>query len=78
MLVLQRKKNEALLIGSEIEIMITEIKGDSVKLGIKAPKSVSIYRKEVYELIQKQNLAASEINKDDLDRIAELLKKKAH
>lgn len=58
MLALSRKKNEALILNNDIEITVLEIKGDQVKLGISAPKSVSIYRKEVYIQIQEANKAA--------------------
>lgn len=59
MLVLARKKNESILIGDQIEISVIEVKGDQVKLGIKAPKNVAVYRHEVYEAIQRENLEAS-------------------
>ena len=52
MLALSRKKDEAIIINDDIEITIIEIKGDQVKLGISAPKSVPIYRKEVYAQIK--------------------------
>lgn len=58
MLALSRKKNEAIVINSDIEITILDIKGDQVKLGITAPKSVPIYRREVYLQIQEANKAA--------------------
>ena len=48
MLALSRKKDEAIVINNNIEITVLEVKGDHVKLGISAPKSVPIYRKEVY------------------------------
>ena len=51
MLALSRKKDEAIIINDDIEITVIEIKGDQVKLGITAPKSVPIYRKEVYVLL---------------------------
>lgn len=60
MLALSRKKSEALIINNNIEITILDIKGDQVKIGISAPKDVSIYRKEVYLQIQEANKAASE------------------
>ena len=56
MLALSRKKDEAIIINDDIEITVIEIKGDQVKLGISAPKSVPIYRKEVY--VQKIDVAA--------------------
>lgn len=61
MLVLSRKKDEAILINHDIEIVVVEIRGDKVRLGIQAPKDVSVHRREVYEAIQRSmgNLASS-------------------
>ena len=59
MLALSRKKDEAIVINNNVEITIIEIKGDQVKLGISAPKSVPIYRKEVYLQIQEANKASA-------------------
>lgn len=59
MLALSRKKDEAIIINNNIEITVIEVKGDQVKLGISAPKSVPIYRKEVYEQIQEANKEAA-------------------
>ena len=58
MLVLARKVNESIMIGNDIEITVLEIKGDQIKLGVKAPKSVPIYRKELYVQIQEENKQA--------------------
>ncbi len=58
MLILSRKKDESIVINDNIEISIVDIKGDHIKIGIKAPKDVKIYRQEVYEAIQKENEAA--------------------
>ena len=58
MLALARKSNESIMPGNDIEITVLEIKGDQVKLGIKAPKSVPIYRKEIYLQIQEENRQA--------------------
>ena len=60
MLALARKINQSIMIGSDIEITLLEIKGDQVKIGINAPKSVPIYRKEIYMQIQDENKKASE------------------
>ena len=60
MLALARKINQSIMIGSDIEITLLEIKGDQVKIGINAPKSVPIYRKEIYVQIQDENKKASE------------------
>ncbi|MEK4443196.1 MULTISPECIES: carbon storage regulator CsrA [Niallia] len=59
MLVLTRKKGEVIKIGDDIEITIVAAKGEQVKIGIKAPKNVEIYRKEVYEEISAENQQAS-------------------
>ena len=59
MLVLSRKINQSIMIGDGIEIRIVDIKGDQVKIGINAPKQVAVYRKEVYDEIIAQNIAAS-------------------
>lgn len=60
MLALSRKKDEAIVINNNIEITVLEVKGDHVKLGISAPKSVPIYRKEVYLQIQESNSEAAD------------------
>ena len=60
MLALSRKTNESIMLGNDIEITILEIKGDQVKIGISAPKSVPIYRKEIYLQIKESNKEAME------------------
>jgi len=60
MLALSRKINESIYVGNDVEITILEIKGDQVKLGINAPKSIPIYRKEIYIQIQEANKEAAE------------------
>lgn len=59
MLVLSRKLNESIMIGDEIEVTVVEIQGDQVRLGVQAPRSVRVYRREVYQAIQEQNRAAA-------------------
>jgi carbon storage regulator len=59
MLALSRKVGESIVINNDIEITILEMKGDQVKLGIAAPKSVPIYRKEIYLQIQESNKEAA-------------------
>ena len=73
-LALSRKKDEAVIINDDIEITIIEIKGDQVKIGISAPKSVPIYRKEVYMQIQNANKEAAQ--SVDIKNIKELFAKK--
>ncbi len=60
MLALSRKQNEAIVVGNDIEITVLEIKGDQVKIGINAPKSVPVYRKELYVQIKDANKEAIE------------------
>ncbi|EEC56705.1 carbon storage regulator CsrA [[Bacteroides] pectinophilus] len=72
MLALSRKKDEAIVINDDIEIKVIEIKGDQVKIGISAPKSVPIYRKEVYVQIQEANKAAA--NSVDADTLKNIFK----
>ena len=54
MLVLSRKRNETIIIGDDIRIVVVEIRGDKVRLGIEAPPEVTVHRKEIYELIKKR------------------------
>lgn len=60
MLALSRKQGEAIVVGNDIEVTILEIKGDQVKIGINAPKSVPVYRKELYIQIKNANQEAIE------------------
>ncbi|MEX0865757.1 MAG: carbon storage regulator CsrA [Pirellulales bacterium] len=57
MLVLSRKKNESIVINNDISIVVVEIRGDKVRLGVEAPKEVPVHRREVYEAIQRSESA---------------------
>jgi carbon storage regulator len=59
MLILSRKVNEKIMIGEDISLTIIEIRGDQVKIGVEAPKSVKVFRQEIYEAIQNENKAAA-------------------
>jgi carbon storage regulator len=59
MLVLSRMRDESIKIGDDIEVMIVDIRDDKVRLGITAPKSTPIHRKEIYELIRQKEQEAS-------------------
>lgn len=59
MLALSRKANESIIIGNDIEVTILEVKGEQVKIGIKAPKSIPVYREEVYQQIKESNKEAA-------------------
>ncbi len=69
MLVLSRKKDQAIMIGDNIELTIIEIQGDQVRLGINAPKNVSIYRKELFLEIKEENKKAASAGLVKLDDI---------
>lgn len=60
MLALTRNRNESIMLGNDIEITVLEVKGEQVKIGINAPKSIPIYRKEIYLQIQESNKEAIE------------------
>tara|TARA_Y100001937_G_scaffold122491_1_gene183339 strand:+ start:29826 stop:30095 length:270 start_codon:yes stop_codon:yes gene_type:complete len=76
LLVLARKINESIMIGDDIEIVVVDIKGDQVKLGIRAPKNVAIHRTEIYTEIQEQNKeAAQSVTPDKLRDLQKLLGK---
>ncbi len=64
MLVLSRKKNESIVINDDITIVVVEIRGDKVRLGVDAPKEVPVHRREVYEAIQRE-LRDSEVLPED-------------
>lgn len=75
MLVLSRKKKEAVLIGEEIKITVIGIEGDKVKLGIEAPENLTIYREEIYEAIKAENKKAAAVNPDVLQELLNLPQK---
>ena len=58
MLVLTRKSNQSIMIGDEIEVSVLAIMGEKVRIGIEAPRSIPVFRKEVYLEIQQENMAA--------------------
>jgi carbon storage regulator len=66
MLVLSRQKDETIIIGDDIEITVVDIRGDKVRLGVSAPKSISVHRKEVYDAIRRENREAAQVKPEDL------------
>lgn len=75
MLVLTRKLGESIAIDDHIKIIVVQIKGKQVRLGIKAPKETKIHREEVYKTIQEQNTAASKADLSDISKLNDELKK---
>ncbi|MCR4717802.1 MAG: carbon storage regulator CsrA [Lachnospiraceae bacterium] len=71
MLALSRKSGESIIVGNNVEITILEVKGDQVKVGINAPKSVPVYRKELYLQIQEANKEAASQNAspEDIEKL---------
>jgi len=62
MLVLSRQKDESIIIGDDVEITVVDVRGDKVRLGISAPRNVSVHRKEIYDAIQREKEALKEDN----------------
>ena len=76
MLVLTRKLGEKIQIGDDISIVIMELKGKQVKLGIEAPANIKVHREEIYQKIQDENIRASNIEITDLSELEKLIDKK--
>jgi carbon storage regulator len=73
MLVLTRKVGEGIAIGDDVKIIVMQIKGKQVRLGIKAAPSTAVHREEIYQKIQDENLAASRPDKAALDAAGDVL-----
>jgi carbon storage regulator len=67
MLVLSRKKNESIVINNDITIVVVEIRGDKVRLGVEAPKEVPVHRREVYDAIKRNAAVQSGATPSDAD-----------
>ncbi len=75
MLVLARKKNQSIVINDNIEIFVVDVSHDQVKIGIKAPREVTVHRKEVYDNI-KNEMTQAPVGPEDLKRLDALKKLK--
>ena len=71
MLVLSRQRDESIIIGDNIVVTVVDVRGDKVRLGIEAPREVSVHRREVYEAIQRENREAAKIQPDQARRISD-------
>jgi carbon storage regulator len=72
MLVLSRQRDETIMIGDDIEVTVVDIRGDKVRLGINAPKEISVHRKEVYDAIRRENRAAAQVRPEDIPGLPRL------
>ena len=72
MLVLSRQRDETIMIGDDIEVTVVDIRGDKVRLGINAPKEISVHRKEVYDAIRRENRAAAQVKPEDLSGLGKM------
>ena len=66
MLVLSRQRDEAIIIGDDIELTVVDIRGDKVRLGITAPAHIAVHRKEIYDAIKRENEQAARFGEGDL------------
>jgi len=65
-LVLSRQRDETIMIGDDIELTVVDIRGDKVRLGIKAPRNIVVHRKEVYDAIKRENEQAAHLVEDEV------------
>ncbi len=75
MLALTRKVGESIIIGDNIELTVIAVTGDQIKLGIDAPRSVNIYRKEIFLQIQEENKSAAQTSDAGAKALKDLMKK---
>ncbi len=66
MLVLTRKVHQSIIIGDEVEVVVLEVRGEQVRLGINAPRNIAVHRQEIYEQIQQENIKAAEARPEDV------------
>ncbi len=71
MLVLSRQRDETIMIGDDVQITVVDIRGDKVRLGITAPRSIQVHRKEVYDAIQRENREAAKLSPRDVADVLE-------
>lgn len=74
MLILTRKLGESITIGSDVKVTVLEMQGKQVKIGIVAPKELSVYREEIYKKIQEENRKAAMTSEINLQKVAEASK----
>jgi len=75
LLVLTRKSNESILIGDDIEIVIVEVSEDKVKIGINAPRSTKIFRKELLKQVEDENIKSTAPGNINISELKDIIKK---
>jgi carbon storage regulator len=73
-LVLKRKIGESIMVGEDIEIVLLDRDGDTVKIGVEAPRSIRVFRKEIYEEIKQANHTALQTEASSLDMLRQMMK----
>ena len=76
MLVLARKVGQQIIIGDEIEVTVLEVRGEQVRLGINAPRSIAVHRKELLTQVAAENVEAAKVDRDSLTAISEAIKER--
>ncbi len=74
MLVLSRQRDETIMIGDDIELTVVDIRGDKVRLGIKAAPQIAVHRKEVYDAIRRENEQAAHLQEGEVGALSQKIK----
>jgi carbon storage regulator len=77
-LVLTRRSGESIMIGDEVVVTVLDVRGDVVRVGIKAPRTVQVHREEVYQELQKANLDAASPAEGAVEALSEMLRSGGH
>lgn len=72
MLVLSRQRDQSIMIGDDIEVLVVDVRGDTVRIGVTAPKEVRVHRREVYDAIRRENESAMTLSAGDMAGVANL------
>ena len=78
MLVLSRQRDQTIMIGDDIELTVVDIRGDKVRIGIKAPPRIAVHRKEIYDAIKRENEQAAQLNGPDFGSLPQSPRKTGH